>query len=320
MITAWTFPGQGSQSAGMGRQLLHDFPRARAILSMAEELSGLPLNELRERGHTNDLRMPSIAEPLITAINIGYVDLLTTFGMRPDVVAGYSAGEIAAYYSCGVLDLETALKISVIRGKLFEKFTSSDHRMVAVSGVSLDKVIATIEVVLGADSEVYVAGNNAAYHTTIVGEEAEVLQVEAQLIRNGAETSCINVGGLWHTQHLENASAKLHSQFNRLPFSDPLIPVYTSLSGDRQEDADTLRHDLAYGVSRPVQWQSIIEDFVDQGVKRFIECGSGRVLFGLARWNRIDTDEFHSFCVEDRYGGLRPLKKFAIEEVTRKEG
>lgn len=314
--TAWMFPGQGSQSPGMGRQLLAEYPRAREILDYAEQCSGLPLNQFRQRGPVLDLRRPSVAEPLITAISISYVEVLRSMGLKPDFVAGYSAGEVAAFYAAGVLTLEDAIQVAITRGQLFEAFTNADSRMVTIAGVNADTVMEVLSELLSQGDPVYLAARNANRHTTIVGSENAVLRAEGMLSRLGAEISQVSVSGKWHSIHLVPASELLVEKLTKLTFSPPHTPLLTSASGGFRTCTSDLIHDLSVGVSQPVLWQQIIQKLATARVQSFYECGAGRVLFGLMRWNSDQISEYESICVEDRGGGLRPLKRLATNNMA----
>ncbi len=315
-LTAWMFPGQGSQSPGMGRQLLGEFPVARHILELAEQRSGLPLNQLRQRGPTSQLTRPSVAEPLITAVSIGYVEVLRSRGLKPDFVAGYSAGEVAAFYAAGVLSLEDAIQVAVMRGQLFEEFCASDSRMVTISGIGFSTVQGKLEELSERGMSVYVAARNGSRHTTIVGSESGVLEAERILSRLGAESSQVSVGGKWHSIHLAPASKVLVENLKKLEFRPPEVPLLTSASGDYRRSSSELIHDLSVGVSQPVLWQPIIQKLSAAGVRLFCECGAGRVLFGLMRWNEDQLGEYQSLCVEDRSGGTKPLKRLTEKSLT----
>ena len=314
--TAWMFPGQGSQLPGMGRQLLAEFAHAREILDLAEKRSGLPLGEFRQRGPVSELRRPSVAEPLITAISISYVEVLRSMGLSPEFVAGYSAGEVAAFYAAGVLSLEDALEIAVLRGQMFEDFTSADGRMVTISGVNSIVVLEVLAELSAQGQQVYMAAQNAPRHTTIVGSEAAVLKAEGILSRLGAEISQVSVSGKWHSIHLAPASELLVEKLEKFVFNTPQVPLLTSASGTFRENKSDLIHDLSVGVSQPVLWQQIIEKLSASGVNFFCECGAGRVLFGLMRWNNDHLNEYQSICVEDRGGGLKPLKRLATKNIA----
>ncbi len=311
------FPGQGSQATGMGRQLLEDFPDARAVLQLAEQISGQPLDQFRRRGPDAMLRRPSVAEPLITAISIGYVDALKSQGFAPDFVAGYSAGEVAAYYAAGILSLEDAISVATTRGNLFEDYCTSDSRMVTIAGVPFETVRETIDSLSNITQAVYLAARNGSRHTTIVGTESAVLEAERQLSMQGAEISQVSVSGKWHSIHLASASEILVDKLQKFEFSPPACPILTSVSAEFRARPDDLIHDLAFGVSRPVQWQQIVQKLHAAGVDDFCECGSGRVLFGLMRWNEDQLQTYSSVCVEDRNGGLRPLKRMVQARVVR---
>ena len=317
--TAWMFPGQGSQSPGMGRQLLEEYPAARQILELAEQASGQPLEQLRRRGPTSSLSRPSVAEPLITAISIGYVEALRSHGFHPDCVAGYSAGEVAAFYAAGVLSLEQAIEVAVIRGRLFEEYCSTESRMVTIAGVAIETVSDILGQLSASDPQVYIAAQNGLRHTTIVGDEQCVLAAEERLSRLGAEISQVNVGGKWHSIHLAPATEILVNKLSKQTFLPPACPILTSASAEFRSSPRDLIVDLSAGVSRPVMWRQIVKKLDEFGVNQFYECGSGRVLFGLMRWNEDQLGAYEAVCVEDRNYGLRPLKRLA-QQKTASEG
>lgn len=310
------FPGQGSQSTGMGRQLLEEFAPARSVLQLAEERSGQPLDQFRRRGPDAMLRRPSVAEPLITAISIGYIELLKSHGFAPHFVAGYSAGEVAAFYAAGILSLEDAIDVAVLRGQLFEQYCTNDSRMVTIAGVPFDTVIEVINRSADEGNAIYLAAQNSSRHTTIVGDESPVLAAESLLSKLGAEISQVSVSGKWHSIHLAPASQILVDKLQKFEFLPPACPILTSASAEFRTRPEDLIHDLSVGVSQPVQWQQIIKQLNAVDANDFCECGSGRVLFGLMRWNEDQLGAYTSVCVEDRSGGLRPLNRMVRERAA----
>ncbi len=153
------------------------------------------------------------------------------------------------------LDLETTLRVAVIRGNTFENFTRKDHRMVAISGVTLDEVQSAIQSLQLNAKQIQVAAINALCIIRSLDRGCR-FALESMLIRKGAESSQIHVSGLWHTEHMEQASATLFERFTDLSFSEPLVrfsQVHPGTTGKRVRT----EHDLAYGVSTPVQWNRL---------------------------------------------------------------
>jgi [acyl-carrier-protein] S-malonyltransferase len=320
MKTAWIFPGQGSQQPGMGRRLLQSNAEAQAIMQLAEEMSGLPLNRLSQRGPVAEVNRPIVAEPLIAAISLGYVACLRKHGCAPDYVAGYSAGEVAALYCAGVLGLEEALRLACLRGQLFEQYVSKDCRMSTCSGVHLDLIEELIQEWQDNGWDIHLAAANGEAHCTIVGEIQSTLRAEAVFLRLGGTCSQVQTLGKWHSVHLNQAAIQLSMALTQFSFQEPDLPILTSISGCWRKYPVELRSDLAFGVARPVMWKNIVENCFEEGVTHFLEVGSGRVLCGLLRWSGRPVESYSAICVEDRNGGTKPLEKLIDSRYSNNEG
>ncbi len=310
--TAWVFPGQGSQSPGMGRQLLEQFPRAREILAIAEHISRLPLDRLRQRGPASELQRPEVSEPLVTAISIAYAEVMREHGLRPGVIAGYSCGEVAAYCAAGVLNIENALKVAVLRGQTFADFTHPQARMVTIAGVRSESCAEVVEELQQHGRDVHIAAVNAPMHATLVGTDQCVIEAESILLRLGAEASQVAVAGKWHSPHLAGAVDPLRSQLEAIPFHIPHTSILSCTTGNLVQEPMELRHNLAIGVRETVQWRRVVHRMLASQVPIVVECGSGRVLFGMMRHNAHET-QCQAICVEDRNGGIRPLLRLTME-------
>jgi [acyl-carrier-protein] S-malonyltransferase len=314
MTTVWMFPGQGSQYPGMGRELLRHYPVAGEVLAEAEELAGIELSAVRERGPLDAMTRVDVVEPLLAAISIGYAQVLLDAGLCPDVVAGYSAGEVAALYVAGVLSRLDALRVATIRGRVLSAHMERDARMVAVSRLARAHVASILASLDVPPSSVEVAGWNAPDHVTIVGLDPSVRLAERLLVRQGAETSEVAVSGLWHSRCLSRAAEQLHEAFQDVPFQTPRIPILTSARGERVDSPSELRQDLASQVALAVQWQPIVEKLRGEGVREFIEVGASRTLLGILRRNWMQASEYTAMSVEGRAGNLKPLKRLLLAD------
>ncbi|HEV8184272.1 MAG TPA: ACP S-malonyltransferase, partial [Candidatus Angelobacter sp.] len=140
-ITAWIFPGQGSQFPGMGRELYSSFPAVRLIFALAEEISGEPLWQYSLYGPAETLTRTDILQPAVTALNLGCIALLREAGYQPQFVGGHSLGEFSALHAAGVLSVEETLRLVVARGKLMHEAAAKiDGGMIAVKDLGIEGV------------------------------------------------------------------------------------------------------------------------------------------------------------------------------------
>ncbi len=303
MSEAWIFPGQGSQSPGMARGLFRSFAPAKEILQMAEQISGLPLDRIRQFGPGIELRRPDVVEPLLAAVNIGYAKLLMDCGRTPCAVSGYSAGEVAALFACGALSAEDAIRAAVIRGRHLSLAVSEHCKMVAVTGLTGEQIQDCL-IQYGFLGTVEIAGWNSIDQLTIVGDIEPVMQAEKRLVRLGAETTNVEVSGPWHSPVLRPVSDRIFAELATLSFNKPTCSIYTSLSGCLQDEPNTLRRHLAQQVSAPVLWKHILASMRSCGIRHFYELGSGRVLFGLVRRNFATFSDYDVACAESHSAGI----------------
>jgi [acyl-carrier-protein] S-malonyltransferase len=304
MRIAWLFPGQGSQYIGMGRGLFELTASARKIFAQAEELSGLPLREISLNGPAERLRDCAVLEPLLAAISLSYAAFLREQKVDPSCVAGYSAGEVAALYTAGVISLRDALRIATRRGQvLSEAARSLSGKMLAIYRISAD-VVQEIVTDLGKNGAISVAAWNAPDHTTIVGEEGLLGRVERQVKLLGAEVAAIDVSGPWHSGAAEDTARRIGASLSYgIRFSSPSIPIYMSSTGTLVRDRETIRRCLIEQVYKPVRWNATVCNIVASGVHHFIEVGPGRVLRSFVK-RAIPPDVGHDAMFLEGQNGL----------------
>jgi [acyl-carrier-protein] S-malonyltransferase len=285
MREVWIFPGQGSQYPGMGRRLYQGSAAAREVLGRAEILSGLPLGSIAAHGTREQLMQPLVLEPVVTALQIAYVDELKKSGAQPDCVAGYSLGELAAFYCTGVISREDALEIAVRRSRILQKIAAGPAgpwRMAAVRGLStptLEAIVAELSVLY----TIAVAAHNAPDQAAITGESHGVIKAEIEIAARGGVTSLIDVAGPWHCSLVESCVGELHEVLRSFVFSKPGIPLYSSTTGGALVKEEELRRCLAAQIALPVLWNQVLTVLWKQGVRRSLEIGPGHMLTGFVR-------------------------------------
>lgn len=302
-LTAWVFPGQGSQSPGMGRKLLQEFPEAKRNFEIASEHCGADLLTLRRKGPEHRLGVPQIAEPLLATTQISYAQVLEQEGLRPDFCAGYSAGEVACYYASGVLSLEDALAAATIRGRVLKDACDPNSQMIAVSRCDWSQLQPTVP------DEIEVAAWNAPDAFTFVGPAPAIAYFAKAISGSGAQIANVNVSGPWHSPSLVATADEIAAQLQALRFRPPNMPVLLSHTARECTDPDALRIGLAQQIAAPVQWQNTLSELWERGVRDVVELGSGRVLQGYIRRNWLQFSEYTVTCVESSSGSISPLKR-----------
>jgi [acyl-carrier-protein] S-malonyltransferase len=291
-ITAWIFPGQGSQFPGMGRELYSSFPAVRRIFALAEEISGEPLWQYSLHGPAETLTRTDILQPAVTALNLGCIALLREAGYQPQFVGGHSLGEFSALHAAGVLSVEETLRLVVARGKLMHEAAAKiDGGMIAVKNLGIEGV----ERLLSQQPEGYeacIANHNAPDQIVLSGDWRSLHAIESRIAECGGQSVALTVAGPWHSRWMREAAASFQTLIENADFQPPACPVFLNVSGFAATDADEIRAAMRQQMTSPVLWQSIIGGMLKAGVTLFLEVGPGKVLRGLLRRNCPDESVY----------------------------
>ena len=311
--TAWLFPGQGSQTVGMGRELCRDFAPADQILDLAAGMSGLPLKQYCWQGPDETLSRTDILQPALNAVSLGCVALLQNAGYRPDIVAGHSLGEFPALHAAGVLSAEDSLKLVIERGRLMMAAAeAAPGTMTAVKKLTADDVEQIVQAAQ-AHGRVVVANYNSPAQIVLSGEVAALAEAEKLVIARGGEPVRLRVSGAWHSPLMEKAAASFRSVIEQVPFRRPTSGIYLNTKGAPETDPEAIRESLCRQITSPVFWVQSVQGMIAEGVRSFVEVGPGKVLRGLLR--QIWPDE-KAYTVR---GVDRPksLENLALDRVRQ---
>lgn len=279
---AFVFPGQGSQSVGMGQDLVDTLPRARALFAEADKALDYPLSKVILRGPEEALRLTENTQPAILVVSLALYEALE---LVPAVVAGHSLGEYSALVAAGALRFTDAVRLVQRRGRYMQEAVPEGQGiMLALIGAEVEKVHEAIAT-LGA--AVDIANYNAPGQIVIAGEAAAT---RAAAERSGArQVVPLPVSAPFHCRLMRPAEERLGADLDRVQLADPQVPLYNNVDARRVTTAEEVRDGLKRQVSRPVRWTEIIERLIaDEGVHTFVEVGPGSVLSGLIR--RIDRN------------------------------
>ena len=281
---AFVFPGQGSQTVGMGRDWFDETDLGRTAFSRADQALGFPLSRVCFEGPEEQLRRTDRAQPGLFVCSVIAFEFLQSSGVTPQVVAGHSLGEYSALYAAGVFDLETGLSLVRTRGESMSE--AADARPGAMAAIlALDA--AQVQAVCRESARggiVQVANFNSPGQTVISGErEAVERAAEAARAAGARRAVMLPVHGAFHSPLMETAVARMEAALAGATLSEPAVSFLANTEGDFVRDAETVRACLARQITHCVRWTEIMDKIAASGVDLVIEVGPGRVLSGLWR-------------------------------------
>jgi [acyl-carrier-protein] S-malonyltransferase len=286
---AFVFPGQGSQTVGMGRDWHEQTDFGRDIFQCADDTLGFPLSRVCFEGPEDELRRTDRAQPGLFTCSVIAFEFLKNKGIEPAVVAGHSLGEYSALYAAGVFGLETGLSLVKTRGtSMGEAAEARPGAMAAVLGLDADKVEALCRE--AAQGEILqVANFNSPGQIVISGERPAVQRAADAAKSAGARRAILlPVHGAFHSPLMESAVERMTEALGRADFEDPKVAFLANTEGDFVTEAARVREGLARQITYPVRWTEIMQKIADSGVEAVVEVGPGRVLTGL--WRQIGSD------------------------------
>lgn len=294
MTRAFVFPGQGSQSIGMGRELADAFPAARAVFQEVDEALGEDLSGLIFEGDADHLTLTENAQPALMAVSVAAVRAVMDRTGLPlsglaSLVAGHSLGEYAALAAAGALSAADAARLLRQRGLAMQKAVPvGQGAMAAVLGLDL----AAVEDVAREASQgsvCAVANDNAPGQVVVSGDLAAVERAIALASERGAKRSILlPVSAPFHCVLMAPAADIMEAELARTRIEPPTVPVVANITAAAVTDPDAIRRYLVEQVTGTVRWRESVLYMKASGVDTLVELGAGKVLTGLTR--RIDRD------------------------------
>jgi [acyl-carrier-protein] S-malonyltransferase len=283
MTLALLFPGQGSQTVGMGRSMAGAYPAAANTFREADEILGVPLFRLMTEGPEEELTATRNAQPAILAHSVAVLRVVRERLGPVSLAAGHSLGEFSAHVAAGTISFPDALEAVRLRGELM--FRAGQLRPGAMAAV-LGLEDSTLRGVCAAvDAGVCVPANfNSPGQIVISGDVEGVEQAMALAKEAGARRAVpLSVSGAFHSPLMEPAVQGLRDKLDRLDFRDPDFPVISNATAEPVTSGARARELLVEQLTSPVLWAASVARMVEEGVKRFVEVGPGSVLCGLMK-------------------------------------
>jgi [acyl-carrier-protein] S-malonyltransferase len=281
-VRTFVFPGQGSQSTGMGKNLVEEYPEYNNYYDIASEVIRDDLYAIINAKDDSKLTLTQYTQPaILTTSVIAYEHIRKTTNLKPDVVAGHSLGEWTALLVAGVLSFKDAVRMVHLRGKyMSEACPPGEGTMAAVIGLS-DEVI---EECLKDFDNLCIANYNSPGQIVISGAANEFDEAEKQLTEKGAKMFVrLNVSGPFHSPLIEDAKEKLEKEIENTEFHEANIPVYQNADAKPHTSVEEIKKNLIRQVTSAVRWTQTVENMISDGVDEFYEIGHGGVLSGLIK-------------------------------------
>ena len=309
---AFLFPGQGSQTVGMGKDIYEGYETAKSIYDIADETLGKSISKLCFEGPDEYLKQTVNTQPCIVTTSIALMEALRSeLKIVPDYVAGHSLGEYCAMFTAGVMSLEITLKLIQKRADL----------MGAAKGGSMAAVLNASEDVLKAGLEegskvgyVDVANYNSPAQVVITGDEGAVKAAGDYILANGARRVVpLAVSGAFHSKFMQKAGESFAEYISDAELNNSSIPVVTNVDAELTTAAEDFREKMPKQIYSSVHWTQTIQKMVEEGVDTFVEIGPGKVLAGLNKKIAPESTVYNVFDKESLESTVSALKEQMVE-------
>ncbi len=281
--TAFLFPGQGSQSVGMGQEFYLEYDFVREIFDMAEETIKMRVSKLCFKGPMDELTRTVNLQPAVTTVNLACLAVLQKEGIDFDLCAGHSLGEYSALNAARVISGEDTIKLVYKRGELMHReSTKNKGAMHAIVGLPIDEV-ETLVAEIQSKGIISVANHNSELQIVITGSPEPVEKVSMLAAQKGARAIPLKVSGAWHSELIKGAEKEFKALLSQMRFNPPEKSIIFNVTAGISTAADEIKDIMGRQLCSPVKWYDCMGKLMDAEVETFVEVGPGKALAGLLK-------------------------------------
>jgi len=284
-MIAYIFPGQGSQTVGMGKDLYDNFSVAKQVFEEADDALGFKLSEMCFAGTAEDLALTANTQPAILTTSVAALRAMQSENFpSPAFVAGHSLGEYSALVAAGAISFSDAVKTVRKRGTYMQEAVPfGTGAMAAILGLELETVEKACEE--AKQGQICSAANINSPAQIVIAGNAEAVDRAIEILKErGAKRAIkLNVSAPFHCDLMLPAQEKLATDLQHLTYSDLQFPIIENVSAQANSNGERVRGALTEQVSKPVRWAQSVEKLIAEGVETFVEVGAGKILSGLVR-------------------------------------
>ncbi len=282
---AFVFPGQGSQSVGMGKDLFEKFDAAKKIYEQADDIMEMPLSKISFEGPSEILKETQITQPALFVHSYILFSILND-KIKANATAGHSLGEYTANLYAKTFDFEKGLRLVKTRGRLMKNSGEiQPGTMAALIGLSESHVEEICE--KASENEIVVPANFNCPGQIVISGDISAIE-RAIIIAKGEPYKCkiakkLEVSGAFHSPLMQTSDEELRVALTNAEFNDALIQVYTNVEGTPVTNKEKIKNALCRQLISPVKWENSIRNMMIDGITKFYEIGAGKVLTGLIK-------------------------------------
>lgn len=295
---AFVFPGQGSQTIGMGQELFEKYDIAKELFKKADDVLGFSIKDMCFNGPEEDLRKTFNTQPAILTVSVICYEILKQHGVLPEIVAGHSLGEYSALVAAGTLKFEDAVQLVRQRGTFMQEAVPiGQGGMAAILGLERSIIIDVCDKV-SAEFELVQAVNFNCPGQVVIAGTANGVEKACELLKEAGarKTVVLPVSAPFHSALMKPASEKLAFALDKITLNDALIPVVANVSGKILVESNAIKASLIEQAASPVKWEDCVAEMQKFGADLFVEVGPGKVLNGFNK--KIDKN-ITNFNVEN---------------------
>jgi [acyl-carrier-protein] S-malonyltransferase len=311
---AFLFPGQGSQTVGMGKAMADSHPESQAIFEKADQTLQIPLSKLIFEGPQEELTLTTNAQPSLMTTSIAILEHFKQYNITPDYCAGHSLGEYTALVAAGAFTFEEGVYAVRKRGEFMEEAVPAGvGTMAAVLGMDRETLTSVCAEVTNEGNPVQLANLNCPGQIVISGSKQGVELGSAKAKEAGAKRVLpLDVSGPFHSSLMKPAAEKLGAVLDQMNINNAIVPVIANVTAAPMTSAVEIKQKLIEQLYSPVQWEDSVKHMLDLGVDTFIEIGPGKVLSGLVK--KINRS-VKTFSVSDEETLMATVE--ALKEETK---
>lgn len=287
--TALLFPGQGSQTIGMGKSLFEAEPVAKEVFQEIDDALGQNLSSLMFDGDADALNLTENTQPALMAVSVAVMRVLEKNGFdltaQAQALAGHSLGEYSAYAAAGSFSLSDTARLLQTRGQAMQKAVPvGQGAMAAILGLEMAKIQTICQDISTADAACSLANDNCPGQVVVSGHKEAVEAVANAASEQGAKRAVmLPVSAPFHCNLMSPAAETMAEALGKVSVAMPRVPVYTNVTTAPAENEDAIRALLVEQVTGQVRWRETMEALIADGFDTFVEIGTGKVLTGLMR-------------------------------------